>query len=201
MSATKRMSNNWMARAAWSTNNHNEYMESAASLQDPTPFAGPNAAVSNLGPNMNGGLVSTQTTGSGKSGIFLVAPKYQFILTSAYQMKWGITTGVNYLFRQGYSQPFFTSAAGSGAKAGVTGLLLVGGVGDYRLPSMHSLDMRIGKETKIGRAMINFDIDAFNLLNLGTTLGKEYDLNLASGGNIIEIMNPRIIRFGVRIGF
>ena len=46
-----------------------------------------------------------------------------------------------------------------------------------------------------------FDVDAFNLLNLATTLGKEYDLNLSTGGNIIEIMNPRIVRFGVRIGF
>ena len=201
LAATKRMSNHWMARAAWSTSDHREYMDSLASVQDPTPFAGPNAAFSDLGPNISGGLVSTQTGGSGKSGIFLVLPKYQFIFNSAYEAKWGITTGINYLFRQGYSQPFFTSAVGSGAKAGVTGLLLVGGVGDYRLPSMHSLDARIGKSQKFGRATVNFDVDAFNLLNLGTTLGKEYDLNLSSGGNIIEIMNPRIIRFGVRIGF
>jgi hypothetical protein len=201
ISATKRMSNNWMARAAWSANVHREYMKSLASIQDPTPFAGPNAALSNLGPNQDGGLVSTQTAGSGKSGIFLVLPKYQFIANGAYQMKWGITTGLNYLFRQGYAQPFYNGAVGTGAKAGSTGLLLAGATGDYRLPSMHSLDMRIGKETKIGRAMINFDIDAFNLLNLATTLGKEYDLSLSTGGNIIEIMNPRIIRFGVRIGF
>jgi len=170
-------------------------------VQDPTPFNGPNASFSDLGPNISGGLVSTQTTGSGKSGTFLVLPRQQFILTGAYQMKWGITTGLNYLFREGYVQPFYTSAVGSGAKAGVTGLLLIGGIADYHLPSVHSLDARIGKETKIGRTTINFDVDAFNLLNLGTALGKEYDLNLSTGGNIIEIMNPRIIRFGVRIGF
>jgi len=170
-------------------------------VQDPTPFNGPNASFSDLGPNMSGGLVSTQTAGSGKSGVFLVLPKYQFVANGAYQMKWGITTGINYLFRQGYSQPFYTSAVGSGAKAGVTGLLLVGSVNDYRLPSMHSLDARIGKEAKFGRTTVNFDVDAFNLLNLATTLGKEYDLNLSTGGNIIEIMNPRIVRFGVRIGF
>jgi hypothetical protein len=201
LAATKRMSNKWMARAAWSTNVHREYMDSLASVQNPTPFSGPNASFSDLGPNMSGGLVSTQTAGSGKSGTYLVLPKYQFIATGAYEMKWGITTGINYLFRQGYSQPYYTSAVGSGAKAGTVGLLLVGSVNDYRLPSMHSLDARIGKEAKIGRTTLNFDIDAFNLLNLGTTLGKEYDLNLSTGGNIIEIMNPRIVRFGLRIGF
>jgi hypothetical protein len=201
LAATKRMSHNWMARAAWSTNVHREYMDSLASVQDPTPFSGPNASLSDLGPNISGDLVSTQTTGSGKSGTFLVLPKQQFILTGAYQMKWGITTGLNYLFRQGYVQPFFTSAVGSGAKAGATGLLLIGGIGDYPLPSVHSLDARIGKEAKIGRTTVNFDVDAFNLFNVGTALGKEYDLNLSTGGNIIEIMNPRIVRFGVRIGF
>lgn len=201
LSASKRMSHNWMARMAFSRNVHREYMESLSSVLDPTSFAGVNAAVSNLGPNIDGGLVSTQTTGSGKSGIFVVLPKYQFIANAAFQLKWGITTGVNYLFRQGYSQPYFTSARGTGAKAATTGLLLINAVDDYRLPNMHSLDARIGRETKIGRSTINIDIDAFNLLNLGTTLGKEYDLALASGNNVLEIMNPRIIRFGVRIGF
>jgi len=167
----------------------------------PTSFAGVNAAVTNLGPNKSGGLVSTPTTGSGKSGIFVVLPKYQFIFNSAYQAKWGITAGVNYLFRQGYSQPYFTSARGSGAKAATTGLLLIDAVDDYRLPNVHSLDARIGKSLKINRATINFDVDAFNLFNVGTMLGREYDLNLSSGNNVLEIMNPRIIRFGVRIGF
>jgi hypothetical protein len=200
-SATKRMSHNWMARAAFSTGDHREYMDSLASVLDPTPFAGITASGGNLGPNISGGLVSTPTTGSGKSGIFLISPKYQFILNGAYQMKWGITAGVNYLLRQGYASPYYTSAKGSGAKAGSTGLLLIGGIDDYRLPNMHSLDGRIGKVIKVNRATVNIDVDAFNLLNAGTTLGKEYDLGLASGNSVLEIINPRIIRFGVRIGF
>jgi hypothetical protein len=199
--ATKRMSHNWMARAAWSTSDHREYMDSLASVQDPTPFAANNASFSDLGPNISGGYVSTQTAGSGKSGIFMVLPKYQFILNGAYQMKWGITTGLNYLFRQGYSAPYFTSAQGTGAKAGTTGLLLVGGVEQYRLPSMHSLDARLGKQFKVNRATVNFDLDAFNLLNLATTLGREYDLGLSTGNNVLEILNPRVFRLGVRIGF
>jgi len=201
LAATKRMSNNWMARVAWSTNVNREYMDSLASVQDPTPFSGPNASFSDLGPNISGDLVSTQTTGSGKSGTYLVLPKYQFIATGAYQMKWGITTGLNYLYRQGYSQPFYTSGVGSGAKAGTVGLLLVGSVNDYRLPSVHSLDARIGKNVKWNKVDLNFDLDVFNLVNIAPVLGRQYDLRLSTANQALEIMNPRIIRFGVRISY
>jgi hypothetical protein len=193
-SATKRMSNNWMARAAWSTNTHREYFDSPAALGDPTP--------SPSSPNINGGLVVRQTSGSGKSSIYMVLPKQQFILNGAYQMKWGITAGINYLFRSGYSQPYNRTrvATGDVLSASKT-VLVVGGADWYMLPNVHSLDVRIGKEQKINRATINFDIDAFNVLNLATTLGKQYDLRLSTAGQVLEIMNPRIIRFGVRVGF
>jgi hypothetical protein len=193
-SATKRMSNNWMARAAWSTNASREYFPSLASMGDPTP--GP------ASPNINGGLVVTQTGGSGKSSIYMVLPKQQFILNGAYQMKWGITTGINYLFRTGYSQPYYRSKVATGDVLSASkSVLAVGGVDWYTLPSVHSLDGRIGKETKIDRFTVNFDIDAFNLLNVGTVLGKQYDLRLSTAGQVLEIINPRIVRFGVRIGF
>lgn len=192
--ATKRMSNNWMARAAWSTNVHREYFDSLAAMGDPTP--------SPTNPNIDGGLVVRQTRGSGKSAIFMVLPKYQFIFNGAYQMKWGITTGVNYLFRQGYSMPFNRSRVATGdVLSGNKTVFVLGGVDHYRLPSVHSLDARIGKELKVKRFTLNFDIDAFNLLNVGTTLGKQYDLRLSTVGQVLEIMNPRIVRFGLRMGF
>lgn len=192
--ATKRMSNNWMARMAWSTNVHREYFASLAGMGDPTPSPG--------SPNINGGLVVRQTSGSGKSSIYMVLPKQQFIMNGAYQMKWGITAGINYLFRQGYSEPFFRSRVATGdVLAGNKTVFVLGGVDWYRLPSVHSLDARIGKATKIDRVTVNFDIDAFNLLNVGTVLGKQYDLRLATAGQVLEIINPRIVRFGVRVGF
>jgi hypothetical protein len=194
ISATKRMSNHWMARAAWSTNSHREYFDSPAGMGDPTPS--PNS------PNMDGGHVVTQTAGSGKGSIYLVLPKYQFILNGAVQLKGGITAGLNYLFRQGYSEPFFRSRVATGdVLSGNKSVLVIGAVDDYRLPSVHSLDARIGKELKLNRTTINFDVDAFNLLNVGTILGKGYDLRLGTVGQVQEIVNPRIVRFGVRIGF
>lgn len=193
-SLNKRMSNNWMGRAAWSTNVHREYFQSMSGRQDPTPTPS--------NPNIDGGLVVRQTSGSGKSGIYMLLPKQQFILNGSYQMKYGITVGVNYMFRDGYSEPFYRSKVATGDVLGSSkSVFVLGGVDWYRLPNIHSLDGRIGKELKVDRMTFNFDIDAFNLLNVGTVLGKQYDLRLATSGQVLEIMNPRIVRFGLRIGF
>lgn len=94
------MANNWMMRAGVSTGEHTEHFDDLAAQFDPTATL-PLVATPLASPNVNGGLVLTQTSGSGKSNVFLVAPKYQLILTSAYQAKFGINLGVNYLGRRG----------------------------------------------------------------------------------------------------
>src|SRR5262249_59927805 len=104
---TKRMSNNWMARAAYSTSDDREYFPGGlTAMLDPTPT--PTASVVNntSGPNINGGMVITTTTGSGKGSTYLILPKYQFTFQGAYQAAYGITFGANYLFRQGYALPY-----------------------------------------------------------------------------------------------
>jgi hypothetical protein len=193
ISATKRMSNNWMMRAAWSTNDHREYFDGLESMGDPTPTP--------ANPNVDGGNVVRQTGGSGKSSIYMVLPKYQFILNGAVQAKWGITAGVNYLFRQGYSQPYNRSRVATGDVLSGNKTLLLVGVTDYPLPNVHSLDASLGKEVRLNRATLNFSVDAFNVLNLATVLGKQYDTRVSTAGQVLEIMNPRIFRLGVRIGF
>ena len=110
IAATKRMSNNWMMRAGFSTNDHREYLESSAATEDPTPYFTVNKAY----PNKDGGPVMVPSAGSGKSSIYMVLPKYQFVVNGAYQAKWGITFGANYLLRQGYSSPFFALVGRSG---------------------------------------------------------------------------------------
>jgi hypothetical protein len=195
VAATKRMSDNWMMRLGWSTNDHKEYFAGPDAMGDPTPTP--------ANPNKNGGYVIRQTGGSGKSAIYLVLPKYQYIMTAAYQMKWNILVGMNYLFRQGYSQPYFQSqvAGSSDALSGSKSVLLVGDVSEYRLPNVHSLDGRVSWALKLQRANIHFDLDAFNLLNTATVLGKVFDRRLTSFNQVREIMNPRILRLGARITF
>jgi carboxypeptidase family protein len=194
--ATKRMSNNWMMRLGFSTNVHREYFDSVDAMRDPT------STLSN--PTVDGGLVMRVTGGSGKSSIYMVLPQYQFIATGAYQWRWGVNFGMNYVARQGYAEPFFRSRTpGSADETANQGkqVLIVNKVDDFRLPAVHSFDARISKEFRAQRFRANFDVDFFNLFNSSTELGREFDRRLATYNTVREIMNPRIVRFGVRLGF
>jgi hypothetical protein len=198
LAATKRLSNRWMARFGFSTNDHREYFDSPAALTDPTPA--PN------GPDQDGGLVVRQSGGSGKSGIYQVLPKYQFILTGLYQAPWGINLAANMVNRQGFSKQYFRDqVVTTDPLSPLKSVFLLDEAGQERLPAVTSLDFRIGKEFTFGagafRPRINIDLDIFNLLNSATVLGRQYNLRVTSADNVLEIMNPRVLRVGLRIGF
>lgn len=198
LAATKRLSNRWMARFGFSTNDHREYFDSLAAMTDPT--GAPN------GPDRDGGLVVRQSGGSGKSGIYQVLPKYQFIATGLYQARWGINVAANMVNRQGFSAQYFrNNVPTADVLSPLKSVFLLEEAGDIRLPAVTSLDFRIGKEFTFGsgdyRPRINLDVDIFNLLNSSTVLGREYNLRLTSGDTVREIMNPRVLRLGLRIGF
>lgn len=203
VNAVKRLYDGWMARIGVSTNDHREYFNGTSALGDPTP--------SPVSPSRNGGLVVTETSGSGKSNIFMVLPHYQFIATGMYQWRWGINLAANGLFRQGYAMPFFASAVATGDPNGqpptvleFKDVLVVNDVGRFRLGAVKSVDARLEKAFTVGRANVAADLDVFNLTNRPTPLGRQYDLRLTgpTGFNqVLEVMNPLIIRLGARVAF
>jgi hypothetical protein len=82
ISATKRMSNRWMARLGFSTNNHVEsFDDPSVAIEDPTP----RVTTAAVWAHQDGGQVVRVTTGSGKSGIYMILPKYQFIANGLWQ--------------------------------------------------------------------------------------------------------------------
>jgi hypothetical protein len=204
LAATKRMSNNWMMRLGFSTSDHREYFDGPDAQGDPTPQIVITTSVV-PGPNKDGGLVMVTTGGSGKSAIYQVLPKYQFIATGAYQARWDINLGINYVLRQGFASPYYqTRVPGSEDELNSVGksLLLVDDVGDNRLDTVHSFDFRINKAFRFqNRYALNFDVDIFNLFNAAPELGRIYDRRLTTFNQVREIMNPRIVRLGVRLGF
>ena len=66
---------------------------------------------------------------------------------------------------------------------------------------MKSLDARVEKLFKFDQVQLGLDVDVFNLLNSGTVLGRIYDVSASNFNDVAEIMNPRILRFGVRFQF
>jgi hypothetical protein len=198
VSATKRLSNRWMARFGFSTNDHREYFDNPdTALQDPTPNPGT--------PKKDGGLVVRSSGGSGKSGIYQLLPKYQFIANGLYQAPYGIDLGFNMVMRQGFGQPWFRDRVATSDYFGRNKtVLVVEDIGENRLPTATSFDFRVGKVIDLNRARLNIDLDVFNLFNAGTVLGRQYNMRLtgATGfDQVLEIMNPRILRIGVRVNF
>ena len=104
--------------------------------------------------------------------------------------------------RQGFSAPYFRSQVSTADPlARLKSVLLVGDVGESRLPAATSLDARVGKEFAFDRFRLNVDVDVFNVLNNNTVLGRQYDLRVDTADNVLEIMNPRVLRLGLRFNF
>lgn len=194
LSATKRMSNRWMARFGFSSNDDREYFDNPqTSIIDPTHTLG--------NPQINGGYVVTASGGSGKSNIYLIEPKYQATANGMYQGPWGINFGANYTLRQGYAEPYYRSRVATGSQLGSASVLLVNNVAAFRLPAVNELDGRVEKNFKVRQFNFDVDLDVFNLLNSGTVLGKIYDARLSTLNDVQEIMDPRVARIGVRFNF
>jgi hypothetical protein len=195
----KRLSNRWMARIGYSWNDHREYFtDRAAAIIDPTPTP--------TSPKRDGGLVITSTGGSGKSDIYFLTPKFQFVANGLYQAPLGINIAANLLVRQGYGQPYYQEIQAHPRDAtAFKDVLLAPDVGANRLPAIRSFDLRIGKEFRMDDVTLNIDLDWFNILNAGTVLGRQYDIGAAEGltgpGRTLEIMNPGLLRLGFRVGF
>ena len=196
---TKRLSNRWMARIAYSYNDHREYFtDRAAAIVDPTP--------SPTSPKRNGGLVISRESGSGKTDFYFVSPKFQFVANGLYEAPFGINVAANLLVRQGFGQPYFQEIqAHPRDAAAFKDVLLAPDVGDHRLPAIRSFDLRIGKEFRVDDVTMNVDLDWFNILNASTVLKRQYDVGTAEGptgpGKTLEIMNPSLLRVGFRLGF
>ena len=204
----RRLSNRWMLRAGFSMNSHREYFtDPLRSIEDPTPIAiDPTLGrFAGEGPLIDGGIVVDPASGSGKSFIYLALPKYQFVANGVYQAPFGINLAANLVTRQGYPQLF--NAGNTSVADSVTPLknvLVVGNLADDRLPTVTTLDLRVGKTVEVGQTRIVFDVDIFNVFNSSTLLGRQFDVTATGdtgSGKTLEIMNPRIARLGLRIEF
>ena len=154
-------------------------------------------------PNIEGGAFVTATTGSGKSEIYLILPRYQITASGLYQFPWGINAAANLVAREGYGMPFFEPVESADPVLPEKRVLLVDPE-TSRLPAATSLDLRGEKSFMFGSRELVLTADLFNAFNVSTVLGRQYDVTVSGNTGYnqpIEIMNPRLLRFGVRFQF
>jgi carboxypeptidase family protein len=207
LTAYKRMSNNWMARAAFSYMNWTEHLDGPGAFQNPSSASissiiqggYPGGANSGLcGPCIDGGPVVLKSYGA-KTNTFANS-KWSVSASGLYQLPAGFELGAAFLGRQGFPKVMIirTGLGSDGARL----LLPTGGVDIERYKNFWNLDVRLAKNLKLGgRVSTNITVDLFNVFNSDTVQQANRQINSDTFGQILEITNPRILRLGVRLQF
>ncbi len=87
----------------------------------------------------------TGTSGSGKSEIYLILPRYQLTASGLYQLPYGINIAGSLIAREGYGMPFFEPVESADPLLPEKRVLLVDPK-ESRLPGVTTLDLR-GEKT------------------------------------------------------
>jgi hypothetical protein len=197
----KRLSNKWMARAAFSWNDWTENFDGT-----PVTFNGSPGRVE-TDPLVDGGQVALLSGGSGKAS-FYSSIKWQFFGHALYQLPWGFDVSGGVFGRQG--TPYPVSLRLSAGRDGTLSALATPEVDSERYETLWNIDLRLAKTFKFGKAAgVTLSAEWFNVLNNDLILSRYRwansgnFTNTAQGaesgrGRVEEIINPSIFRFGAR---
>jgi hypothetical protein len=194
LSLTKRMSNRWMARVAGAWNNPQEHYDMAVPVSEngsPTR--------SDTFPLIDGGQWAPRSAGSGSGDVF-INQRWNFNVNGAYQAMWGIELAGNLFGKQGTPYPYFRNA--SLGREGSVRILLTPELDTTRFETLWNLDLRASKNVRFGtRGSVQLIGDLFNVLNNATEITRERNAAATTFRVLGSNLSPRILRFGVRVGF
>jgi len=197
LSLVKRLSNRWMARAAFSWNNAREHFGSAAGTYDtngnPTPTL--SEALK------DGGQFAPQSGGSGAGSIYINA-KWQINANAMYQAPYGIEVSGNVFGRQGYPSPLFRQGTTAALGGDSTLQVLITPAIDYlRYDNLWNTDLRAARTFKVNAVTFRGILDAFNVFNANTALVRNNNITSPTFNALAQNLSPRIFRVGLVVGF
>jgi hypothetical protein len=143
-----------------------------------------------------------RSAGSGAGDIFIHG-NWQFNVNGGYEFPHQILVAGNLFGRQGYPIPVYQDA--SLGRDGSLRVLVSRELDTYRLPNLWDADLRASKDFKFrGGAHVEIAGDLFNVANSNTSLVR--NRNVASTGQtgfyaLAQNLSPRILRFGLTVGF
>ncbi len=205
VTATKRLSHNWMLRGNVTYNDQKTNC-SSESLPNPTP----SLYTANIGSLPTGtlGCVGGQSfqrsAGSGAFQNVFISSKWSGNLTGLIQLPLDFALGGSLSARQGY--PAVLRDRISRTKGGLTDGIL-NQVGDVRFDNVYELDLRASKDFRFyNRVGLSLSADLFNAPNKRTVLQRDTRLMTngaarSTGYRITEMQSPRAWRFGARFNF
>lgn len=189
LTARKRLSKGWMLNASFSYNDARVHYDSPRAYEDPTNVE-----------NLNDGQYAPESTSTGLGNVFVNATWIFRVSGSWRTPLLGINVGGFYDSRSGYP---FTASIRTPVQpratygAGIASVYL-DTLGDNRLDTLRTLDLRIDRRFNIGRLAIVPAMDVFNVLNAGTPLSIQPVQNASTANEVSSILPPRVVRFGIR---
>lgn len=126
-------------------------------------------------------------------------------LSFLYQLPWGFNVSLFANARQGFivaQQIRVPTPERAAVGLGPNMLLYVEKPGETRLPNFYNIDVSLTKDFRLGKyGKMTLSMDAFNVFNFDHTLSRYNQVNSPRHNEIETILNPRVIRFGVRYNF
>jgi hypothetical protein len=201
LTAVKRLSNRWMGRVGFGYNDWTESFDGTAGIQNPLPVLYDGYGYQSFGSTIltdgkrSGGQIGYYSTGSGT--LYWMPSKWQLSANGLYQVGKGFEVAGNLYARQGYIRPINLTVDNT-----FVDTVLAVEVGEERLPDIWNVDLRLAWNGRLaGRATLGLSADVFNVLNSATVLRRVDAADSASFNRIDQIMNPLLVRFGMRLTF
>jgi hypothetical protein len=126
-------------------------------------------------------------------------------LSFLYQLPWGINIAGFANARQGFTNVQLINAATPERAAVALGSNMdfyIEKPGTTRLPDFYNVDLSLTKDIRFKSfGKMTLCIDAFNVFNFAHSLSRYPNVNSPRHNEIQSILNPRVIRFGLRYSF
>jgi hypothetical protein len=122
---------------------------------------------------------------------------WNYKLVGRYDLPWGVGTSASYKLQSGnhWARTLNVNLPVAG-----TVEILAEPVNANRAPNVHIFDVRIDKDLRVGKGTLTGMLDVFNLLNSNPVT----NFRVGSGSRfkeVIAILDPRVVRFGIRYEF
>ncbi len=198
LTLNKRMANKWRARVAFSLNDWTENFDGTPVNGTPGRAGSGSPSRQDIAGLENGGQVSVLAGGSGKAA-FYSSFKWQIFASAGVELPGSFDLSASFFGRQGGLLPVILRV-GAGAD-GTLNALASGPVDRERYAALTNLDLRLARNSKVGRITITPSIELFNVFNTDITLGVFRQATSANFRRIDDLVSPRIVRVGARVSF
>jgi hypothetical protein len=181
ISAVKRLSHRWMLSASFTYQLHTEHYGEDA-ISDPTNIDKIDGA-----------------------RFYMKYTDWMAKVSFLYQLPWRFNISGFANARQGYIIPQYiripTPERGDVGLGGYTNIFIEKWDAN-RLPVFYNVDLSLTKDISLDKyGMLTLCVDAFNIFNYAHDLDRFRQVNSSRHDEIQQILNPRVIRFGVRYRF